>query len=44
MSAMLDCIMWTPPEWAQRVLAEPGPLLLDHLFAEKRRRRWRCIR
>ena len=26
----------TPREWADRVLAEPGPLLLDHLFAEKK--------
>lgn len=26
----------TPREWADRVLGDPGPLLLDHLFAEKK--------
>lgn len=36
MSAILGLHYVTPPEWAQRVLAEPGPLLLDHLFAEKK--------
>ncbi|HLX64967.1 MAG TPA: tRNA isopentenyl-2-thiomethyl-A-37 hydroxylase MiaE [Planctomycetota bacterium] len=36
MSAILGLHYVTPPEWAQRVLSEPGPLLLDHLFAEKK--------
>lgn len=26
----------TPPGWAARVLEEPGPLLLDHLFCERK--------
>lgn len=36
MSAILGLHYTTPREWASRVLAEPGPLLLDHLFAEKK--------
>jgi len=36
MSGILNLHYITPPEWAQRVLATPGPLLLDHLFAEKK--------
>src|SRR5437016_2802882 len=33
---MLGLLYETPPEWADRVLAEPAPLLLDHLFAERK--------
>ena len=36
MTAFLGLHYQTPPEWADRVLATPGPLLLDHLFAEKK--------
>jgi tRNA-(ms[2]io[6]A)-hydroxylase len=36
MTAFLGLHYATPPAWADRVLADPGPLLLDHLFAEKK--------
>lgn len=36
MTAFLGLHYHTPHEWADRVLATPGPLLLDHLFAEKK--------
>src|ERR1700741_3299329 len=36
MSKILGLHYQTPVEWADRVLADPGPLLLDHLFAEKK--------
>lgn len=36
MAHMLGLHYTTPQAWADRVLAEPGPLLLDHLFAEKK--------
>jgi tRNA-(ms[2]io[6]A)-hydroxylase len=36
MTAFLGLHYTTPREWADRVLTEPGPLLLDHLFAERK--------
>jgi len=33
---MLGLLYVTPKEWADRVLAQPAELLLDHLFAEKK--------
>ncbi len=33
---MLGLHAETPPEWAHRVLAQPAPLLLDHVFCEQK--------
>ena len=33
---MLSLVSATPTAWAERVLAEPGPLLIDHAHCEKK--------
>ncbi|HYG73787.1 MAG TPA: tRNA isopentenyl-2-thiomethyl-A-37 hydroxylase MiaE [Planctomycetota bacterium] len=33
---MLGLLYETPPDWAKRVLADPGALMLDHLFCERK--------